>query len=109
MTVEEVDACTGPAIGWPKSATFRTVDIVGIDVLVHVIRNIYENVPGPGQGPNSDESRELYRVPPLLEEMIRRGWLGEKTGQGFYKRVKRSPGQGAGGLDKGPVSPGKGQ
>ncbi len=95
MTVEEVDACTGPAIGWPKSATFRTVDIVGIDVLVHVIRNIYENVPGPGQGPNSDESRELYRVPPLLEEMIRRGWLGEKTGQGFYKRVKPGPGKGA--------------
>ncbi len=94
MTVEEVDACTGPAIGWPKSATFRTVDIVGIDVLVHVIRNIYENVPGPGQGPNSDESRELYRVPPLLEEMIRRGWLGEKTGQGFYKRVKHGPGKG---------------
>jgi 3-hydroxyacyl-CoA dehydrogenase len=94
MTVEEVDACTGPAIGWPKSATFRTVDIVGIDVLAHVIRNIYENVPGPGQGPNGDESRELYRVPPLLEEMIRRGWLGEKTGQGFYKRVKPGPGKG---------------
>ena len=56
MTVEEVDACTGPAIGWPKSATFRTADIVGLDVLVHVIRNIYENVP-------NDESREMYRVP----------------------------------------------
>jgi 3-hydroxyacyl-CoA dehydrogenase len=81
MTVEEVDACTGPVIGWPNSATFRTLDIVGLDVLVHVIRNLYENV-------SDDESRELYRVPPLLEEMMRRGWLGEKTGSGFYKRVK---------------------
>jgi 3-hydroxyacyl-CoA dehydrogenase len=82
MTVEEVDACTGPALGWPKSATFRTADIVGLDVLVHVIRNIYENVP-------DDESRELYRVPPLIEEMMKRGWLGEKTGSGFYKRIKK--------------------
>ena len=81
MTVEEVDACTGPAIGQPKSATFRTADIVGIDVLVHVVKNIYESVP-------NDESREVYRVPVLVEEMVRRGWLGDKTGQGFYKRVK---------------------
>jgi 3-hydroxyacyl-CoA dehydrogenase len=82
MTVEEVDACTGPALGWPKSATFRTADLVGVDVLVHVIRNIYDNVP-------DDESRELYRVPPLLEDMMKRGWLGEKTGSGFYKRIKK--------------------
>jgi len=81
MTVEEVDACTGPAVGWPKSATFRTADIVGIDVLVHVVRNIYETAP-------HDESREVYKVPALVEEMARRGWLGDKTGQGFYKRVK---------------------
>src|ERR1700731_2719783 len=81
MTVEEVDASTGPAIGQPKSATFRTADIVGIDVLVHVVKNIYESVP-------NDESRETYRVPVLVEEMVRRGWLGDKTGQGFYKRVK---------------------
>ena len=60
MTVEEVDACTGPAVGWPKSATFRTADIVGLDVLVHVVRNIYENAP-------NDESREMYRVPALIE------------------------------------------
>jgi len=83
MTIEEVDACTGPAIGQPKSATFRTADIVGIDVLVHVVKNIYESVP-------NDESREMYRVPVLGEEMVRRGWLGDKTGQGFYKRVKGS-------------------
>ena len=82
MTIEEVDACTGPAIGWPKSATFRTADIVGLDVLANVVRNIYENAP-------DDESRELYRVPPLVEEMIKRGWLGEKSGRGFYQRVKK--------------------
>src|SRR6266852_1155259 len=81
MTVEEVDACTGPAIGQPKSATFRTADIVGPDVLVHVVKNINKSVA-------NDESREMYRVPTLVEEMMRRGWLGDKTGQGFYKRVK---------------------
>ena len=81
MTVEEVDACTGPAVGWPKSATFRTADIVGLDVLTHVVRNIYETAAG-------DESREVYKVPPMIEEMARRGWLGEKSGQGFYKKVK---------------------
>ncbi|MBZ5539678.1 MAG: enoyl-CoA hydratase/isomerase family protein [Acidobacteriia bacterium] len=82
LTVEEVDACTGPAVGWPKSATFRTADIVGLDVLLHVVKNIYENIP-------HDESRESYRVPALLEEMARRGMLGDKTGKGFYQRVKK--------------------
>jgi 3-hydroxyacyl-CoA dehydrogenase len=81
MTIEEVDACTGPIVGQPKSATFRTADIVGLDVLVHVVKNIYESVP-------ADESRETYKVPALVEEMVRRGWLGDKTGQGFYKRIK---------------------
>ena len=81
MTVEEVDACTGPAVGWPKSATFRTADIVGLDVLVHVVKNIYETAP-------NDESREMYKVPALVEEMAKRGWLGDKMGQGFYKKVK---------------------
>jgi 3-hydroxyacyl-CoA dehydrogenase len=81
MTVEEVDACTGPVIGQPKSATFRTADIVGLDVLVHVVKNIYDSVP-------NDESREMYKVPAVVEEMARRGWLGDKGGQGFYKRVK---------------------
>lgn len=86
MTVEEVDACTGPAIGQPKSATFRTADLVGLDVLAHVVRNIYESVP-------NDESREIYKLPPLIEEMMKRGWLGEKTGSGFYKRVKKGGGE----------------
>src|SRR5690349_2458509 len=81
MTVEEVDACTGPAVGWPKSATFRTADIVGLDVLMHVVKNIYETAP-------NDESRDMYKVPALVEEMAKRGWLGDKTGQGFYKKVK---------------------
>ena len=82
MTIEEVDACTGQAVGWPKSATFRTADLVGLDVLVNVIRNIYENAP-------DDESREMYRVPKFVEDMVARGWLGDKTGGGFYKRVKK--------------------
>src|SRR5690348_8591516 len=81
MTIEEVDACTGPLIGQPKSATFRTADIVGLDVLVHVVKNIYESIP-------NDESREIYKLPALVGQMARRGWLGDKTGQGFYKRVK---------------------
>ena len=82
LTIEEVDACTGPAVGWPKSATFRTADIVGLDILVNVVRNIYENA-------TNDESREAYKVPPLVEEMIKRGWLGEKTGSGFYRQVRK--------------------
>jgi 3-hydroxyacyl-CoA dehydrogenase len=86
MTIEEVDACTGPAVGWPKSATFRTADIVGLDVLMHVVKNIYETAP-------DDESRDAYRVPALVEEMARRKWLGDKTRQGFYKRVKGADGE----------------
>src|ERR1700740_442953 len=81
VTIEEVDACTGPAVGWPKSATFRTADLVGLDVLMHVVRNIYETAP-------NDESHEMYKVPALVEEMAKRGWLGDKTGQGFYKKVR---------------------
>jgi 3-hydroxyacyl-CoA dehydrogenase len=81
MNVEEVDACTGPAVGWPKSATFRTADIVGLDILMHVVKNIYETAP-------HDESREAYKVPAFVEDMARRGWIGDKTGQGFYKKVK---------------------
>jgi 3-hydroxyacyl-CoA dehydrogenase len=86
MTIEEVDACTGPAVGWPKSATFRTADIVGLDVLMHVVKNIYEMAP-------NDESRETYRIPEFIEEMARRKWLGDKTGQGFYKRMKGGQGE----------------
>jgi 3-hydroxyacyl-CoA dehydrogenase len=86
MTIEEVDACTGPAVGWPKSATFRTADIVGLDVLMHVVKNIYETAP-------QDESREAYKLPAFVEEMAKRHWLGDKTGHGFYKRVKGRGGE----------------
>ena len=79
-TVEEVDAITGPLIGVPKSASFRLVDIVGLDVWVHVTRNLYELVP-------HDPARGRFTVPPFMERMMERGWLGEKRGQGFYKRV----------------------
>jgi 3-hydroxyacyl-CoA dehydrogenase len=81
MTVEEVDACTGPAIGQPKSATFRTADIVGLDVLMHVVKNIYETA-------TDDESREVYKLPAFVEDMAQRKWLGDKTGQGFYKKLR---------------------
>jgi 3-hydroxyacyl-CoA dehydrogenase len=79
-TIEEVDALTGPLIGLPKSASFRLIDIIGVDVWVHVLRNLYEAVP-------DDPARELYRVPDVMQQMIDRGWLGEKRGQGFYKRT----------------------
>ncbi len=79
-TVDEVDQLTGPAIGRPKSATFRTLDIVGLDTFVHVTRNIYQNAP-------EDEQRESFKIPQFIEEMLQRKWLGDKTGQGFYNRI----------------------
>jgi 3-hydroxyacyl-CoA dehydrogenase len=79
FTIEEIDAMTGPAIGRPKSATFRTMDIAGIDVLAHVARNLAERLP-------SAEARAIFAVPPLVEELVRRGWVGAKAGQGFYKK-----------------------
>lgn len=82
LTIEEVDALTGAEMGWPKSATFRTVDIVGLDVLSHVVRNLYQNAP-------HDERRETFRLPAFVEQMLSRGWLGDKTGQGFFKRIKK--------------------
>lgn len=80
FTVEEVDALTGPLIGLPKSASFRLVDIIGLDVWVHVLRNLYELVP-------NDPARERFVVPPIMSRMMERGLLGEKRGQGFYKRI----------------------
>jgi 3-hydroxyacyl-CoA dehydrogenase len=78
-TIEEIDAMTGPAIGRPKSATFRTMDVVGLDVLSHVTRNLAERLP-------SDTDRAAFVLPPAIEDMIRRGWIGAKAGQGFYKK-----------------------
>src|SRR5580692_8684175 len=80
LTIEEVDALTGPLIGLPKSATYRLLDIVGIDVWDHVTKNLY------GAAPH-DPFRDRFQNAPFVTEMIQRGWLGDKTGQGFYKRV----------------------
>jgi len=85
-TIEEIDALTGPALGMPKSATFRTLDIVGLDVLAHVVKNLREPLP-------QDERRDLFHVPGLVEQMLGRGLLGDKTGQGFYKKVKGETGE----------------
>ncbi|PYP83074.1 MAG: 3-hydroxyacyl-CoA dehydrogenase [Blastocatellia bacterium AA13] len=86
FTIEEVDAITGPLIGRPKSASFRTADIVGLDVSLYVAQNLYEAVP-------DDEMREVLSPPDLLKEMVKRGWTGAKTGQGFYKRQKGEGGK----------------
>src|SRR5919107_406533 len=80
-TIEEVDRMTGPALGRPKSATFRTFDIVGLDVLAHVARNLYEAAP-------EDEEREVYRLPEFVEQMVGKGILGDKTKGGFYQKRK---------------------
>ncbi len=79
LTIEEVDKLTGPVIGRPKSATFRTVDVVGLDTLVHVANGIYENCP-------NDEAHELFKLPDFINKMMENKWLGSKTAQGFYKK-----------------------
>ncbi|MEX0359974.1 MAG: 3-hydroxyacyl-CoA dehydrogenase/enoyl-CoA hydratase family protein, partial [Allomuricauda sp.] len=86
MTVEEVDKLTGPVIGRPKSATFRTVDVVGLDTLVHVANGIHENC-------KEDERLELFQLPDFINTMVDNKWLGSKTGQGFYKKVKDDKGK----------------
>jgi len=84
-TIEEIDAITGPAIGRPKSATFRTMDIAGIDILGHVARNLAERL-------DDDEARGAFELTPLIKTLIERRWIGEKAGQGFYKRSKTADG-----------------
>jgi 3-hydroxyacyl-CoA dehydrogenase len=83
--IEEVDAILGQPMGRPKSAAYRTADLAGIDTLVHVADNLYENLP-------DDPQRALFRMPDFVREMVARKWLGDKTGQGFYKRVKGADG-----------------
>ena len=80
-SIEEVDKLTGPAVGRPKSATFRTFDLVGLDVFTHVIKNLYENLP-------EDEERDIFVVPEVLAQMVQRGLLGNKTKGGFYRKQK---------------------
>ncbi len=80
-TVEEVDALTGPLLGRPKSATFRTADLVGVDVLVHAARTVYDNAP-------DDEMRDVFDPPEAIRRMVEKGLLGEKAGGGFYRKVR---------------------
>lgn len=86
MTVEEVDKLTGPVIGRPKSATFRTVDVVGLDTLVHVANGIAENC-------KDDERHALFALPDFISTMMENKWLGSKSGQGFYKKSKDAKGK----------------
>jgi 3-hydroxyacyl-CoA dehydrogenase len=79
LTIEEVDALTGPAVGRPRSATFRTIDIAGVDVVGKVATHLYDAVP-------DDPERESLKLPDFVKTMVEKGWHGEKTGQGFYKK-----------------------
>ncbi len=79
FSIEEIDALTGPPMGLPKSATFRTLDLVGLDVLVHVVKNLAQSLP-------HDERRDLFEVPEFVARMLERKILGDKTKQGFYKK-----------------------
>ena len=86
LTVEEVDKLTGAVIGRPKSATFRTVDVVGLDTLVHVANGLYENC-------KEDEAHELFKLPDFIQTMMANNWLGSKTNQGFYKKQVNADGK----------------
>lgn len=85
LTVEEVDKLTGPLIGRPKSATFRTVDVVGLDTLVHVAKGIHENAA-------EDEEHALFDIPGFVDRMMKEDMLGSKSGKGFYKKEKKKEG-----------------
>ncbi len=82
LNIDEVDKLTGPVIGRPKSATFRTSDVVGLDTLIKVANGLYENLP-------EDESRETFKLPEVIGKLEDNNWLGDKTGQGFYKKTKK--------------------
>jgi len=86
LTVEEVDKLSGPVIGRPKSATFRTVDVVGLDTLVHVANGIADNC-------KDDERLEVFKLPDFINTMMENKWLGSKTGQGFYKKTVSAEGK----------------
>ncbi|MCJ8164777.1 3-hydroxyacyl-CoA dehydrogenase NAD-binding domain-containing protein [Pontibacter sp. E15-1] len=86
LTIDEVDRITGPIVGRPKSATFRTLDVVGLDTTVNVANGLY-------QAGESDESRDLFQIPGYVQKMVENKWLGDKTGQGFYKKTKDAKGK----------------
>ncbi len=86
LTVDEIDALTGPVIGRPKSATFRTADVVGIDTLVKVAKGVADNCP-------NDEAKEVFNIPVWLNKMVENNWLGDKTGQGFFRKIKSAGGE----------------
>jgi 3-hydroxyacyl-CoA dehydrogenase len=86
LSIDEIDALTGPIIGRPKSATFRTADVVGIDTLVKVAKGVADNCP-------NDESKSIFTIPAWLEKLISNNWLGDKTGQGFFKKTRSAAGK----------------
>lgn len=86
LTVDEIDALTGPIIGRPRSATFRTADVVGLDTLVRVANGVADHCP-------NDEARDQFTIPTWLQQMVEKNWLGDKTGQGFFKKIKGANGE----------------
>ncbi len=86
LSIDEVDKYTGTIVGRPKSATFRTTDVVGLDTLIKVARGLQDNLP-------NDESKEAFQIPSFIEKMEANNWLGDKTKQGFYKKTKNDKGE----------------
>jgi len=86
LTIDEIDSLTGPIIGRPKSATFRTADVVGIDTLVKVAKGVAENAP-------NDEAKDIFNIPSWLNKVVENNWLGDKTGQGFFIKKKNEKGE----------------
>ena len=86
LNIDQIESLTGPIIGRPKSATFRTADVVGLDTLVKVANGVFENCP-------TDEARETFKIPAWLEKMLTNKWLGDKTGQGFFSKRKSASGE----------------
>lgn len=86
LSIKEIDTLTGPLTGKPKSATFRTADVVGVDTLVKVANNVYYDCP-------EDEARDLFAIPDYVNKLVENNWLGDKTGQGFYKKSKDEKGE----------------
>lgn len=86
LSIDEIDALTGPIIGRPKSATFRTADVVGIDTLLKVAKGVGDNCP-------NDEAKDIFKIPAWLDTIVANNWLGDKTGQGFFKKIKGGAGE----------------